>query len=140
MIEINNLTKSSVNKKLLKGIIENVLKGENQEKENLSIVFVGAKRIRELNKKYRKKDKPTDVLSFSAVEKFPDIPELELGEIVICPQIVKKNAKKFNIEYNKELNRVLVHGVLHILGYEHENTEKEAKKMFGKQEKYLLKV
>ena len=133
MIEINNLTTNFVDEKFLKGVVEKVLKSENRKKSNLSVVLVGAGRMRKFNKRYRKKNKVTDVLSFGRSKKFPTTPESELGEIVICPQAVKKNAKKFDLSYNKELTRVLIHGVLHLLGYEYEKNEREAEKMEKKQ-------
>ncbi len=107
-IEVNNLTKSRVNKEFLKGLAKKTLAGKEF---NLSIALVGQGRIKELNKRYRKKDKPTDVLSF----RYDD-----WGEVVICPEEVKKNAQQFKVTYQKELARVLVHGVLHILGYNHQ--------------------
>ena len=125
MIEINNLTNFAVDKKFLMGVAKKVLKGENRERENISIAFVSSDEIKKLNQKYRKKNKPTDVLSFSKTLNFKS----DLAEVVICPEVVKKN--------NEELAKMLIHGILHILGYEHENTEKEAKKMEKKQEKYL---
>ncbi|MDP2910191.1 MAG: rRNA maturation RNase YbeY [bacterium] len=107
MIEINNLTGRKIDEKFLKGLAKKVLKGENREETDLSIAFVDKKRIKELNKKYREKDKVTDVLSFGE----------ELNEVVICPAAVKNK---------KELAEVLIHGILHILGYEHgESMEKK---------------
>ena len=114
MIEINNLTRSRIDQKFLKRVAEKVLKGENRKEHSLSIVLVGKKRIQNLNKKYRRIDQPTDVLSFSNPEKFPAVSGKEIGEIVICPEVVKKNAKK---DYNKELAQVLIHGNLHLLAY-----------------------
>ena len=140
MIEINNLTATIVDKKFLKGIAEKVLKGENKKKEYLSVAFVKKKRIRELNKKYRKEDRATDVLSFSkdsySAFKIPGSIE-GLGEIIICPEIIKKNAKRYNSTLKKELARVLIHGILHLLGYEHEEGGKDADKMRKKEEFYL---
>jgi len=118
MIEINNLTNNPVDEKFLKKVAKIVLKKEKKEKLYLSIAFVNKKRIRELNKKYRKKDRSTDVLSFTYNKG---------GETVICPQEVKKNAKKFNSTFKKELARVLIHGILHLLGYNHEKLVGEAK-------------
>ncbi len=63
MIGINNLTSFAVDKKFFTGVAKKVLKGENRERENLSIVFVSLKEIKKLNKKYRNKNHPTDVLS-----------------------------------------------------------------------------
>ncbi len=116
MIEINNLTASSVDEEFLKGVAKKVLKGEDRKEVGLSIVLLGQARMRKLNKKYRGKNKVTDVLSFGN----------ELNEIVICLREVKKNAKKYNSTFKKELARVLIHAILHLLGYEHEKMrEKE---------------
>jgi len=99
MIGINNLTRTKVNKSFLEKIAKNVLKGKKIE---LSIALVGPKRIKELNKKYRKKNQVTDVLTF---------PYDDSGEVIICLSKIKKNAKKFSLTFNKELTRVLTHGI-----------------------------
>jgi probable rRNA maturation factor len=127
-VEINNLTKFKINKKLFTGVAKKVFKGENKEIHNLSVAFVLLSEIQKLNKKYRNKNKPTDVLSF------------DYGEIVICPEVVKENAVKFGESFDKELLKVFVHGILHILGYEHEKSEKEAEKMESKQNFYLNNI
>ncbi|KPJ73409.1 hypothetical protein AMJ48_01485 [Parcubacteria bacterium DG_74_1] len=128
MIEINNLTTTLVDKKSLKEIGQKILEKEEKEGKDLSIALVGQKKIRELNKNYRKKDKATDVLSF----KYDS-----LGEIVICPEVVRKNAKKFNSTFKKELARVLIHGILHLLGYDHNKSITEAKRVIKKEKYYL---
>jgi len=132
MIEVNNLTGFRVDEKFLKKVAQKVLASEKKNKTELSIALVGPKRIKELNKKYRKKDKVTDVLSFTYNK--------NSGEIVICPQEVKKNTKRFNSSFKKELARVLIHGVLHLFGYDHEGSEKEAEKMRKKEEYYFSKI
>jgi len=105
MIEVRNLTRQKIDEKFFIGLAKKVLKGENRVMD-LSIVFVGKKRIRDINKKYRKKDKPTDVLSFGE----------GLNEIFICPAVVKNK---------KGLARVLIHGILHVLGYDHSEKMRE---------------
>ena len=121
MIEVNNLTTVSADEEFLKKVVEKVLESENKNKD-LSIALVGQGRIRELNKKYRGKNRVTDVLAF---------PSNGLGEIVICLREVKKNAKRFGSSFEKELATCLIHGILHLLGYDHE-------KMEEKQKYYLL--
>ncbi|MDP2966842.1 MAG: rRNA maturation RNase YbeY [bacterium] len=115
MIEINNLTTNPVDKEFLEKVAKKVLMGENKEKLELSIVLVGQARIRKLNKKYRQNYRSTDVLSFAYDNS---------GEIVICLPEVKKNAKKLKSVFRKELAKVLIHGILHLLGYDHEKSEK----------------
>ena len=133
MIEINNLTTFAVDKKKYSTVAKKVLLGENRKTETISLAFVGKEEINQLNKKFRKKNKPTDVLSFDLKQKG------YLGEIVICPEVVKENSKKDGVTFNSEMMKVFVHGILHLCGYDHEKSEKEAVKMFEKQDKYLSK-
>ena len=147
MIEINNLTTGSVDEEFLREVAEKVLKGENKKETGLSIALVGQGRIRKINKRYRGKNRATDVLAFPEskvlLEKFkvgPVQKTQNLGEIIICLREVNKNARKDNTTPEKELARVLIHGVLHLLGYDHEKSEAEAEKMRKKEEFYLLKI
>ncbi|MCD5397224.1 MAG: rRNA maturation RNase YbeY [Candidatus Pacebacteria bacterium] len=146
MIEINNLTTNEVDNVFLEKIIDKVLKEElgNSEYE-ISLALIGEGRMRAINKRYRGKNKVTDVLSFSEKrtgrEKF--ITHLKdtsgLGEIVICLREIKKKTRRDHSSYEEELARVLIHGVLHLLGYDHEKNEQEAEKMREKEEYYLIK-
>lgn len=129
MIEVNNLTTSQVDENFVKRVVEKVLKQEKKQ-GNVSVAFIGEGRMRKINKKYRKKNKVTDVLAFGE----------GLGEIVICLREVKKNAKKFNSNFQEELAQVLIHGILHLLGYNHEKSEEERKKMEEKEKHYLQKI
>ena len=137
MIEVNNLTTSSVDKKFLEKTAQAILESESVRSFNLSIALVGPARMKKLNKKYRGKNRTTDVLAFGSDQKLSSVFQKEIGEIIICLQEVKKNAKRFNLSFKKELTRVLIHGILHLLGYDHEISKKEAKKMEGKEEYYL---
>ena len=147
MIEINNLTIVSINESYLKRAIEKVLEGEKIKQEiAMSLALVGPGRIKKLNKKYRGKNKVTDVLAFPGskvdLEQFKvgDLKETktkDLGEVIICLKEVKKNAKKYKSGFEVELARVLIHGVLHLLGYDHEGSKKEAQEMEEKQNYYL---
>ena len=133
MIEINNLTAFSINKKYLEKLALNILKKESgiaAKKKNLSIALVAPIRIKELNRRYRKKNRPTDVLSFQDTDTF--------GEILICPAEVERNARKLNSNFKKELSRVLIHGILHLLGYDHKNNEEED--IMKKKEEYYLNI
>ena len=120
-MEINNLTKFKIDKKSFSQVAKKVLSGENRRTATLSLVFVKKVEIKKLNKRFRNKNKATDVLSFKLEEgKY-------LGEIVICPEMVKP----------EEMMKTFIHGILHLCGYDHEKSEKEAKTMEKKQEKYL---
>jgi probable rRNA maturation factor len=137
MVEINNLTSEKINESFLRKISHFVLKREGKKSNSLSIALVKPEEIRKLNKKYRKKDAITDVLSFS---KKNDIIKKEKeklrGEIVLCPEQIRKNAQSFNQNFQKELSWALIHGILHIFGYDHKK-EEEAQKMKEKENYYL---
>lgn len=140
-IEINNLTNFTVDKKTFSTVAKKVLLGENRETETLSLAFVGKEEMQKLNKKFRKKNKPTDVLSFDLTTHY-SLPTInsELGEIIICPDVVKENAKKYEVTAKSEMLKVFVHGILHLCGYDHEKSDREAEEMEARQEKYLSKV
>lgn len=142
------MTNDPVDEKFLKKVAKIVLKGENKnirlrrktlflaaarnerlkKAKDVSVVLAGEKEIRNLNKKYRKKDKVTDVLSFDYGDS---------GEVVICLKEIKKNAEKFNNPFKKEIIRVLIHGILHLCGYDHEKSKKEAELMERKENSYF---
>lgn len=148
MIEINNLTANPVDEDFIKEMIRQVLRGEGIKKEiELSLAFVGQGRIREVNKRYRGKNRATDILSFPEskilMEKFKIGPTQKmqgLGEMVICLREVKKNSKKLDLAFDKELAKVVIHGILHLLGYDHEKSEQEEIKMQEKENYYLSQI
>lgn len=145
MIEVTNFTKTRISKNFLKQAVKYVLAKEKiKQKTELSIILVGEQRMQKLNKRYRGKDGPTDVLSFSVkagenrfVSPLGDL--LQLGEIVLCPAQINKNAEKDKENWEKALTRALIHGILHLLDYNH-YTKKEKFAMENKQEQYLLKL
>jgi probable rRNA maturation factor len=85
----------------------------------LSVVFVGIRKMRSLNLSYLRKDYATDVLSFSYEGTMMDGMPF-LGEIVIAPEIAEIQAVRFRSSPEKELRKLLVHGILHLMGYDHE--------------------
>lgn len=135
----------SVKNKILKEteiqkIVSDVL-SQQKRKGNISVHIVGDKKIRDINKIYRDKDKVTDVISFAIEEGeniFDFIDEKDLGDIFICANQIRRQAKENNISEKEEMIRMLVHGILHILGYDHLQ-EVDAKKMFALQEKFVKK-
>ena len=78
---------------------------------HLAVALVDAKRIRELNLEHRGRDEPTDVLSFPVDEDGPALGPRELGDVVICP------------DHTEDLSEAVVHGVLHLCGYDHESDD-----------------
>ncbi|WP_255574539.1 rRNA maturation RNase YbeY [Halobacillus sp. Nhm2S1] len=109
----------------------------------VSVSFVDNKEIQEINRNYRQKDEPTDVISFAMQELGEDemnvldenMP-LMLGDIIISVDKAKEQAEDYNHSLEREFGFLALHGFLHLLGYDHMNEEDE-KKMFGKQEEIL---
>lgn len=112
----------------------------------ISILLVDEKKMQLINKKYRNKNKPTDVLSFSQLEG-EQIPKEKfqftiLGDIIICLPVAIKQAKENQTFLFQEILRLLIHGLYHLLGYDHERSEEERILMEKKEKqlkKYLLK-
>lgn len=94
---------------------------------SLSVVFVSSEEMVKLNSKYRNKAYSTDILSFNSNQ--------TLGELVICSEVIKEQARRHGLSQKHELGYMLIHGVLHLLGYDHEKSLTEQKKMFAIQDK-----
>ncbi|PIR03896.1 MAG: rRNA maturation RNase YbeY [Candidatus Magasanikbacteria bacterium CG11_big_fil_rev_8_21_14_0_20_39_34] len=105
----------------------------------LSIHLIGNKMMTGLNSQYRGKNSPTDVLSFAISEGEMFFKTEEKGDIFICIPQIKKQAKEYGVGFQEELYKMLVHGILHLFGYDHIK-EVDAKKMIPLQEKILKKV
>ena len=115
--------------------------------QEVSVVFCGDGMIRELNKNFRGVDAATDVLSFENGENFVDesgVRWLLAGDIAISVDSLKNNAERFACDQNSELKRLLLHGLLHLNGYDHgeehiEKGKEPESQMLKKQEEILLK-
>jgi probable rRNA maturation factor len=109
---------------------EEILRSLDLPDRGLSVVFVGAREMREVNGAYRGKDYATDVLSFSyegvVVEEVSF-----LGEIVIAPEVAANHAIRYGTTPERELRRLLVHGTLHLLGYDHETDKGQMNRLQG---------
>jgi probable rRNA maturation factor len=127
-----------VESKLLSKIAHRALEVLGLSKVELSIVLVSDAQIRRLNKLYRNKDKTTDVLSFPIGEKVEDW--LILGDIVISVDAAKRQAQELGHSLKEELRRLLVHGLVHLLGYDHELGGEEEKKFFELEEFILREL
>lgn len=106
----------------------------------LSILLVNDKEIRKLNLKYRGKDKTTDVLSFPLHEKPCGLPFLPLGDIVVNLNAARRDAAEQKISLREHLRWLLAHGILHLLGYDHEKSKYADKKMRLKEKKILAQL
>ena len=104
----------------------------------MSLALVGNREIRKLNRRYRKKDEPTDVLSFPLGSGFPQ-GETVLGDVIISMETAQKQARERHRTLDAELETLLIHGILHLLGYDHEVSAQEARRM-GRMEKKIQRA
>lgn len=136
--EINDLVNVSFNYEYLDDVIKRVLEHEQVKNAYFSIIFVDLEEIQKINKEYRGIDRVTDVISF-ALEDTPDKMDSNirvLGDIYICIPKMIEQAEDYGHSIKRELSFLTVHGLLHLLGYDHMNKEEE-KIMFGLQELIL---
>ncbi len=108
------------------------------KESTLTLLITNNNEIKKLNYKYRKINKPTDVLSFH-LNKKEQIKNKYLGDIVISYQIAKKQAYEKHFPLESEMLMLLIHGYLHLLGYDHK-LKKDAKQMFALQNKILIEM
>lgn len=107
----------------------------------VGVHLITPERSQELNRTHRQKDKPTDVLSFPqeehTLEKYGILP---IGDIFICLDIARSQATETNTPLPEELTRLTVHGFLHLIGYDHEISDENAKKMFDLEEEIMKEI
>ena len=108
-------------------------RGHKTSRKELVVVFVTSGEIRRLNRLYRRKDYETDILSFEPAE------ESSLGELVLCLPIIKEQSRRTGLSERGELGYMLVHGVLHLLGYDH-GTRRDEATMFSLQDEIYRRL
>ncbi|PKR79025.1 rRNA maturation RNase YbeY [Halalkalibacillus sediminis] len=140
--ETERLTSEQLDKLL--ELLQFAGKKENvSEEAELSVTFVTDEEIQEINKKYRDKDKPTDVISFAMQEigeeeleiTGEDLP-VHLGDIIVSLDRCVAQSEEYNHSFERELGFLAVHGLLHLLGYDH-MSDSDEQKMFSRQEEVL---
>ncbi|AAC07338.1 rRNA maturation RNase YbeY [Aquifex aeolicus] len=129
------LKKRKVRKDKIEKWAELALSALGLNNVELSVYITDDQEIRELNKTYRKKDKPTDVLSFPMGEEFGGYKIL--GDVVISQDTAERQARELGHSLEEEVKRLIVHGIVHLLGYDHEKGGEEEKK-FRELENYVL--
>ena len=156
MFKFNNENGYNIDEKLLAKASKALSKIVGQKDKNFYVIlnFVDKEKIRELNKEYRQKDKPTDVISFRMLENglknklnaknYPfDFDRQEnkvfLGELFICYDVALEQSQEYGHSLERELGFLAVHGLLHLLGLDHEN-EFEKAIMFDLQERAMQKI
>ncbi len=130
------LIRVTVRQAILRRLAERVLAAVGEAQSELSIDLVGDGRMRRLNRQYRKKDRATDVLAFAMRESVSPVSAL-LGDVVISVPTALRQAKEGGRALSEELAWLLVHGVLHLCGYDHERSDAEARRMKLREQKVL---
>jgi probable rRNA maturation factor len=102
----------------------------------ISVAFVGSEMMAQLNEQFLSRDGPTDVITFGLSRNGGKMPVI--GDIYVCPLVAQRNAKSLGIPVSEELSRLIVHGTLHVLGYDHpEGQGRTASPMWKRQERIL---
>jgi len=134
-LNITGRIPSVLSRKGIQKVIKHVAQFLKRDKMIIGLAFLSEGKMEVVNKKYHHSSGPTDVLSFTySVDR-----SIIEGDILICPTYTKKLAKQNKSDYYQELQRLLIHGVLHLAGYDH-FTDREEKRMFRIQEKLLQEV
>lgn len=115
------------------------MRAKLSKRHSLEVSLVTPIAIKKLNRQYRKKNRPTDVLSFSRWEGMA-MPVPEVGDVLICWAVAKEQARENGLTVATEVARLTAHGVLHLFGYDHERSQRDAKIMFRLEEKILRGV
>jgi rRNA maturation RNase YbeY len=133
VIEYQNIRKSIVFKPVIRNLINSLIREEKKDPGEISIVFTSNKEILEINRTYLNHNYFTDVITFPERKK-----ERISGDIYISLNQVKINSKKYNEDFFDEVTRVIIHGILHLIGY-NDTTDNEKKKMKEKEDEYLCR-
>lgn len=139
MVEIFNKTNYQVDEDILKKVIDIAFDYEKVLDAYFNVIFIDNNEIHKINKEYRNIDRPTDVISFALEDDkiIPSIGFRMLGDIYISVDKIKEQAKLYSHSELREMCFLTVHGLLHLLGYDHTKSEEEEKIMFGKQDEIL---
>jgi len=134
-----HLRRISVRATTIRRVAQSILVQAGHPTAQLSLSLVGKTRMRSLNRKYRGRDYPTDVLAFP-MESMGEQTEIFLGDVVICLPMAIGQASRFGNSADQEILRLLIHGTLHLLGYDHEQSPREATRMQRKERAMVQKL
>lgn len=129
-----NLNKKFQPNSSLRKLAQRILERE-KTKAAVNLIFVNDRYMKKLNSKFRGKNKTTDVLSFPLESELKGN-SVFLGEVYVSIEQARRQAEEYQVSFSKELQRLVAHGVLHLLGYDHQ-TKKEASEMRKREEQYL---
>ena len=138
----NSQNKIKIDQRKIRSTVLKVLKILDCADKEISLSFVDDENIKKLNKQYLGKDKATNVLSFSLQEgEYGDINPQILGDIIVSVETAQSDALYGKLTIAQEIDFLIIHGILHLLGYNHENTtKKESNKMQQKEKELFNKI
>lgn len=125
-----------ITKRLIKELVGSILEKLSLTGVEVSITLTDDQTIRNINREWRGKDKPTDVLSFPQDDSIGYRYRV-LGDVVISLPYARRQAEEIGLTYREEVLRLLVHGILHLLGYDHERSQEDERVMFALQEEII---
>lgn len=130
----NEFPEIKVDARKIEQQIGKVLTSLDCNEHEISILFIGDQGIRDLNHQFRGIDRPTDVLSFPQIlEGALEIPgALVLGDVAISLETARNQSEEHGLSFEEELTLLLIHGILHLLGYDHEISDQEEERMRSK--------
>lgn len=141
---VNTTQKSDLTPKFYRSVINEIIRHfakkniRNKKllttKAEVTVVLLSAAEMRRLNNQFRKKNNPTDILSFDSQD------EKSLGELLLCMDVLRKQALENEHSLKYEVTYMLIHGILHLLGYDHEASKAEEKLMFRIQDACFAEV
>jgi probable rRNA maturation factor len=139
-IQIGNRQKLiEIDKRSIRAFVARLLRLLDCRDKEVSLTFVDDAAIRVINRQYLSKDRPTNVISFSLQEgEFGDINPDILGDVIISVETALRDAKSGNLTFDDEIRFLLIHGILHLMGYNHENTTRQMTKKMRQKEKELF--
>ena len=120
-------------KKKLKNSLKNIVLNEKKKVGDINFIFCWKDELREMNRSFLKRDYDTDVITFE----YSQGSKIS-GDIFVSNEVVKRNSVKFNVKFDNELKRVMIHGILHLLNYD--DKKEDERDIMKKKEDYYLKI
>lgn len=143
-VVIVNQSKVKINEAVAQSLVDLICKKllkykplknrKNLARTEISLVFLSALKMKKINNQFRLKNYVTDVLSFASSSSD------SLGDLLFCPVVLKRQSLQHKHSFNHEMLYMLIHGILHLLGYEHEKSKKDALKMFVLQDRLFSQL
>ena len=134
----NRQSKYKISQKKIRQTVQVILDALDFPEGEISILFVDDPQIEELNRKYLNRQGPTNVIAFAMRDgEFSHLTPHLLGDVVISTDTIAREAQNSGIPFDQRINELLVHGILHLFGYDHEKSEEEARRMDEETERIL---